>query len=120
MLVTLTACSAISNYVTREQNPKCQNVDEVKIFQTLDNGALAYVCERKSYTDCAMGITVFVPKRKDMLFYDEQRISPSDGKCFVFDDVYKYTSKDERDRTVPKVKVEDRFLDKIDQEKDEK
>lgn len=81
-------------------NEDCEDIKSVKIFQTLDNGALASVCD-SSYSDICTGATVFVPKLLDKTMWDDKKITPPQGKCFVFNAVYKYTSKDERNRTVP-------------------
>jgi len=81
-------------------NEDCEDVKAVQIFQTLNDGALASVCD-SSYSDICIGATVFVPKSLDKIMWDDKKITPPKGKCFVFNEVYKYTSKDERNRTVP-------------------
>lgn len=81
-------------------NEDCEDIKSVKVFQTLNDGALASVCDN-SYSDICIGATVFIPKSLDKVMWDDKKITPPKGKCFVFNDVYKYTSKDERNRTVP-------------------
>lgn len=81
-------------------NEDCEDIKAVKVFQTLNDGALASVCD-SSYSDICMGATVFVPKSLDKTMWDDKKITPPQGKCFVFNDVYKYTSKNDRSRTVP-------------------
>lgn len=81
-------------------NEDCEDIKAIKVFQTLNDGALASVCD-SSYSDICMGATVFVPKSLDKTMWDDKKITPPKGKCFVFNEVYKYTSKDDRNRTVP-------------------
>lgn len=103
--ILITAC-ADTGFNSRQYNEKCESVKELEVFQTLNDGALAFVCERKSYDDCAMGHTVFVEKQRGVEFWDKKRIKAPKDKCIVFDGVYKYTSKDERERTIPVARFE--------------
>lgn len=96
-------------------NEDCEDVKAVKVFQTLNDGALASVCD-SSYSDICMGATVFVPKLLDKTMWDDKKITPPKGKCFVFNDVYKYTSKDERNRTVPIADFAYQYSPKSDEE----
>ena len=87
-------------------NDKCVEIQKYKVFQVFDKGALATACEPKiGSTDFCFGMTVFVPAQKGEDFYDDRIIVPTDGKCIIFDGVYKYTSKGAGDKTVPKLKV---------------
>lgn len=99
-------CATTMMPSARERNEKCADFEEVEIFQTFGDGGLASVCERKSYTDLCIGMTVAVLKEKNEDFWDKKRIKVSKGKCFAYDGVYKYTSKDERDRTVPIIRLD--------------
>ena len=89
------------------RNEKCEDVPAVKIFQVLDNFALAFVCESYSDSDSCFGMTVYVPKKKDSMFYDGKIIRPEDGECISFNGTYKYQSKDGMQHTVPKIKMAD-------------
>lgn len=81
------------------KNPKCQSFKAVQIFQVLDNFALASTCD----DDYCSGIVVYVPKEKGKLYYDEQKITPPKNRCFGFNGTYQYETKDERNKTVPKI-----------------
>ena len=96
------------NFNPRKYNEKCADVQEVEVFQTLNKGALASVCERGSYGIC-MGHTVFVIKQGGVELWDKKRIKAPKNKCIVYDGVYKYTSIDERGRTVPIVNFEYKY-----------
>ncbi|ACC99003.1 hypothetical protein Emin_1455 [Elusimicrobium minutum Pei191] len=99
-------CATASTQSARERNEKCSEFEEVEVFQTFNDGGLAYVCERKSYDNCAMGMTVAVLKERGEDLWDSKRIKAPKGKCFAYDGVYKYISKDERGRTVPIVRLD--------------
>lgn len=87
-------------------NQKCENVPAVRVFQVLDTFALATTCEYGKYTGdlYCWGHTVYVPKDKGKIYYDDQIIKPEEDKCIVYSGTYKYESEDERVRTVPKIK----------------
>ncbi|MBD5400886.1 hypothetical protein HDR61_04045 [bacterium] len=108
VFVILTGCETITKYATLEQNPKCEDITEVQVLQTLDDGALALNCD-KNIRDSCFGIVVFVPKQKDVLLYDKKKISAPQGQCFVFNDVYSYINKEGDGKTVPMIGFEDRF-----------
>lgn len=107
-IVVLAGCTTITKYATMEQNPKCEDMDAVKVFQTLDDGALALGCEKESLGTC-LGKVVFVPKQKGEILYDDKRITAPEGKCIVFDNVYTYQTKENGRKTVPVIGFEDRF-----------
>lgn len=99
-LFILEACSSLNTInIVKERNPKCQNVAEVEVFQTLNGYALASVCDYKGEQFC-MGMTVRVDEITELL-YDKKRISAPKGKCIVFSDTYKYETKDGDIKTVP-------------------
>ena len=89
------------------RNEKCENVPAIKLFQVLDNFALAYTCEERSYSDeySCYGMTVYVPKNKNELFYDDKIIEPKEGQCISYNGTYKYESRNGAQHTVPKVKI---------------
>lgn len=104
-VILLAACQTLQTVTQkRERNPNCQDVAEVKIFQTLDGYALASVCNYKGEDYC-LGMTVKVDEFTEPL-YDKKRISAPKGKCMVFKDTYKYEAKDESVKTVPVVGFE--------------
>ena len=93
--------------IGRERNEKCVDVSQFEVFQVFNGNALAFACKEKSYNDCAFGQTVFVPKKKGEDYYDNKRLKAPKGKCFVYDGVYKYTTKkDNLDKTVPVLETE--------------
>lgn len=105
--LVLTGCmSEVVNSIQRERNPRCENVQELEVFQVFSDGALAFTCERKSYDDCAWGITVAVPKDLNDILYDKQRIKAPKDKCIVFNNTYQYKNKDNDTKTVPVVGFE--------------
>ena len=103
--MSLAACQTLQTVTQKkERNPNCQDVAEVKIFQTLAGYALASVCDYKGEDYC-LGMTVKVDEFTEPL-YDKKRISAPKGKCIVFKDTYKYETKDESVKTVPVVGFE--------------
>ncbi len=102
----LFGCSGVVNRVVQQRNPKCENIDRIKIFQVLNDGALASVCESKSFSDCWPGLTVAIPNQVGELFYDDKIIQAPKGKCFVFLDKYTYKTKVDDTKTVPIVSFE--------------
>lgn len=104
LLLSIFLSGCVNNAIqlsSRERNPKCEDIDEIEVFQVFDDGALAFVCERKSYDDCVWGMTVAVPKRRNEILYDKKRIKAPKGKCFVYDGTYQYKNKDNDTKTVP-------------------
>ena len=78
------------------KNDKCEDVGAVKISEVSDNFALGTACKQEydvlpsfGYTAC-FGRTVYVPKEKGKLYYDDQIIKPEAGKCISFGGVYQY------------------------------
>lgn len=103
----LSACVAgVVNSIQRERNPRCENVQEIEVFQVFGDGALAFTCKRTSYDDCAWGITVAVPKDLSDILYDKQRIIAPKDKCIVYTSTYQYKNKDGDTNTVPVVGFE--------------
>ena len=120
LLLSVLACGCTLPAVITQpsktiENPKCSDFSDktFKILQTLsnENGALAYVCEQGYTTSCLPGMMVFLTKPKNTLFYDEQIISPiSDEKCFIVDGTYEYTTTQKVLKTVPKLKMIDKYI----------
>lgn len=81
------------------KNPKCQPFDTIKVFQVLDDFALALQCDGEYCT----GPVVYIPKENNRLYYDEQKINPPQNKCFSFSGTYQYENKENLMKTVPKI-----------------
>lgn len=103
----LSACSSIAtssnepeNTWKATKNTECADFDKVKVFQTLDNFALANVCD-KDYPDLCMSMVVRIDKDFDMELWDDKYITPPEGKCFVYNGTYEYETKAESHKTVP-------------------
>lgn len=95
-------------YIAPERNENCQDIAEVEIFQTLNGYALASVCDHKGDTFC-LGMTVRVNEYTEPL-YDKKRVSAPNGKCIVFNETYKYETKDNSIKTVPVIDFEYEYL----------
>lgn len=90
-------------------NDKCAEIQEYRIFQVIDNGSLAMACDSE-YSDICIGLTVFVPKIKGEIYYDDMVIKPKDNQCIIYDDVYRYTTNSGNNKTVPKLKFADKHI----------
>lgn len=82
-------------------NPKCEEIHSVKLFQVLDRFALAQTCSISEISD---DLTVYVPKEKNKLYYDNLLIEPEKDMCISYSGTYSYESNDGAIRTVPKLK----------------
>ncbi len=92
------------------RNEKCENdVSAIKIFQVVDDFALATTCEYGEYTNDlhCFGYTVYIPKEKGQLYFDGKVIKPKDGQCISYSGTYQYEAKNGSEKTVPKVKMID-------------
>ena len=67
-----------------EKNTDCADFKTVKVFQTLEDSALASVCDGYDTKYCN-GMTVVVYKKWNQQLWDEKVITPPKGKCFVYD-----------------------------------
>lgn len=122
----LVGCAVVNN-ISYKRNPNCTGIKEVKVFQVLNNGALAT-------TSAADSIVVYLPSSDKYSLFDGVKIQRQFGECIVYDGVYKYTtsgsdngvikysdaknqketieySSNTREKTVPVVKFEKRWLD---------
>ena len=86
-------------------NPKCENIPALEVFQVLDKFVLANTCENKSYGLFCSFPVVYVEKEKGKIYYDDQKIIPSADQCFEYVGTYKYTTKAESEKVVPKAKL---------------
>ena len=109
-ILPLVLCSCVNGFgiippLKTLSNEKCTKNQEYKIFQVLDEGALALSCTYNDYGDrSCLDMTVFIPKIKNELFYDDKIVKAKSDECTSYSGVYKYQSKDERNRTIPKIK----------------
>ena len=89
------------------RNEKCEDIPAVKIFQVLDDFSLANTCDSAKYTEGlhCFGYTVYVPKEKGELYFDDKVIKPKDGQCISYSGTYQYEAKNGSEKTVPKVKI---------------
>ncbi len=115
-LFSLTACMQNGNsFIAPSEkinNPKCEKIISIEVFQVLDDFALANACTKKyDYIDgCKEEHVVYLAKEKGKIYFDEQKIEFPDGKCPVYTGTYTYTTKQEFDKTVPKVKFADKKI----------
>lgn len=105
LAVLLCACSPLlnsesTNGLKAEKNSSCADFNRIKVFQTLDNFALANVCD-SSYSDLCIGMVVRIDKDWNMELWDDKVITPPEGKCFIYDGTYQYETKAESKKTVP-------------------
>ena len=97
------------------ENPYCENdYKKFKIFQVLvsDYAALAYNCEKKYGDTCsAIGSSVFyITRSSDELYFDDKIISPNKEQCVVFTGTYSYETKNNIQKTVPKVEFAPKII----------
>ncbi len=90
-------------------NSKCETVYQYQIFQALENGGLAHDCS-DYLGDTCWGLLVFIPAGKGVEYYDDQIIRVPEGKCAVYEGVYRYTTKQDIMKTIPKVKMIDAYV----------
>lgn len=105
MLVGCTALQNINKPSETIQNPKCENIVALEVFQVLDKFVLTNTCEEKSYGMFCSFPVVYVEKEKGKIYYDDQKIIPSSDQCFEYVGTYKYTTRAEADKVVPKAKL---------------
>lgn len=90
-------------------NPDCEEVSQFRVFQVLDDFALAYACENTSYdrpdTFCH-GHTVYLPREPSKIYYDDQIIKSPPDKCVVYVGTYRIERRYDY-KTVPVVKFVD-------------
>ncbi len=126
LILGLCGCAATNN-VMYTKNPRCTNVKEMRVFQVVKGGALATISGREP-------IVAYLPNSDRYALYDGAKIKRSQNECIVYDGVYKYMtsgdnssvtkymvsgketnrveySANEKQKTVPIVKFEKRWLD---------
>lgn len=93
----LVGCASL----TLRRNEDCLDSTGFEIFQTLNNSAaLATECTM-SQGCSSLNKTVLLLPQVDIEYYDQMMVEAPENKCPVIMGTYRYTSKDERERTVP-------------------
>ncbi len=100
--ITLTGCAT---YTLFHDNENCIGTREFKILQALDDGALAYECTVLSGCDITNRL-VFLDWQPDVDYYDGLVVKAPSNKCAVQNGVYRYTNKQNTQKTVPVIKFE--------------
>jgi len=90
------------------KNRPCERIREFEIFQALREGGLAHGCETISGHRVCRGQLAFISNQRGMEFFDGKIVRVTQGKCFVFDGVYRYTDRERRERNVPMVWIRER------------
>ena len=84
--------------------------DRFKIFQVLSDGsALASydeIMHKKDYVE--YGTVVLFPASDEASYYDDQKITLPQGKCFKQIGTYRYITKDGVEKTVPVIDIYDK------------
>ena len=86
------------------RNPKCADIQKYRIFQVIDDGALAFACDSQYGNELCSGMVAYIPKMIDSNYYDELIVEPVGGQCISYEGVYKYSTKDGYNKTVPILK----------------
>jgi hypothetical protein len=106
LLFVLTGCALFHNETDDtkiwkgEKNTDCADFRTVKVFQTLEDSALASVCDGYDTKYCN-GMTVIIAKKWNQQLWDEKVVTPPKGKCFVYDGTVSYKTKAGDSKTVP-------------------
>lgn len=89
-------------------NPDCEEVSQFRVFQVLDDFALANACEATSHGDfvTCFGHTVYLPREPGKIYYDDQIIKSPPDKCVVYIGTYRIERRYDY-KTVPVVKFVD-------------
>lgn len=93
---------AKNNITIFEQPGECIEAGSLTILQVLDGGALAAEC----LFGMPCGPIVFLLNKDGKGFYDDQEINIPKGQCVRQVGIYKYTTKDDIQKTVPIVKIQ--------------
>lgn len=93
--------------INLKQNKYCENIEEVEIFQTLDNYALAKICKNKDAIAC-LGPVVKI-EEENIPLYDGKRITTPEDKCVIFFDTFQYETQKGTLKTVPILKFYNKY-----------
>lgn len=102
LTLIISGCSS-SNFFA--DNDKCISMNKFEIFQAVDGGALAHECTFSEGCS-AFNQLVFLKEQRGMDYYDGLVVKVPTDKCAVQDGVYRYTTKQEVQKTVPFIKFE--------------
>lgn len=114
LVVLLSSCSLFrsgtddNNMWEAKKNTECADFNSVKVFQTLQDSALAMVCDSGNTKYCS-GMVVVVPKKWDLQLWDEKVVTPPKGKCFVYGNTVEYKTKNNEKKTVPVLDFEYKY-----------
>lgn len=86
------------------RNEKCADIQKYKVFQVMNDGALAFACEATYGVETCLGLVAYIPKKKGKIYYDDMIVEPSDGQCISYEGTYQYPIKGGLYKTVPKLK----------------
>jgi hypothetical protein len=99
-----------------EHNPDCMDMHKFKIFQVLgDNYALANECRSDDYDYC-FGAVVLLTPMSGIDFYDDMFVTVPAKKCAIQDGVYRYETKNNSLKTVPRIKYDYEFAPETEEE----
>lgn len=99
-----------------ERNPDCMSMSRFKVFQVLeDNYALAIECRSDDYDYC-FGAVVLLTPMSGIDFYDDMFVTVPAKKCAIQDGVYRYETKNNSLKTVPRIKYDYEFAPETDEE----
>ncbi len=88
----------------KQKNKKCMDMEHFKIIQVFqDNSALAKKCDSISDKYCSFPVVLLTPQQ-GVDYYDDMYVGLPDNKCAVQDGVYRYETRQEIIKTVPRIK----------------
>lgn len=100
----LSGCAGVS-----KDGQQCFEFQRFEVLQGLYGGALAYGCPwYESW--CISNPVVYLVASDDVDYYDDQIVSTNSTMCWVQDGVYRYETKQEITKTVPKLKLVEKKL----------
>ena len=85
----------------------CADIQEYKIFQVIEDGSLASACEADYDDEICNGLVVYIPKKEGQIYYDEMIIESDYNQCITYEGTYRYLTKNDSIKTVPKIKFVD-------------
>lgn len=101
-LLLLFGCTSVS-----KDGKPCFEIQSFEVLQGLEGGALAYECPW--YEDsCFTRPVVYLVSPIDVDYYDEQAVSSGSKLCWIQDGVYRYSTKNDIIKTVPKLVLVDK------------
>lgn len=112
LLVLLSGCASVT---LLSDNKNCITTREFKVFQALNEGALAYECT--FWDGCSYhNQLVYLDWQPDIDYYDDMIVKVPSSKCAIREGVYKYTTKQDILKTVPVIKFEYKDAPKSDKD----